>query len=207
MSAHAPYTEAEKAALVRLWPRAVASQLAEALPGRTWNSMQHQAKVLKVRRTYRGDGTNKLTWSKEHQDLLRKYYPTHGRQYVADLVGRKPGAVASQAWQMGVPFNPAKARVAAANPPKPAPKPVVVAPKPVVVLEIAVKTNPNTPLLNKSKAARRRAEKGGKGESISDQVRRLPADSVARRVFLLAGRNGGPAATAAFLEWKSQQAA
>lgn len=203
-----PYSEVERKALRRLYPNASREQVLAALPGRSWDGIQHQARDLKLRRKHPGQRGKNGQWSDEHIAILTAHYATQGAAYVGNLVGRAPGTVTAQACKLKL--NRVR--------PLPAPKqhsPVPKAKNTLRPMQVGAKLeapaptkrSPNTPNLNARVEARLRESHKKKAVSIIDQIKHLPADSEGRKVYAIAARNGGPAGTAAFLAWQKQQAA
>lgn len=170
-----PYSPQEERAMRRLWPTAPKSKVLAALPGRTWDQIRN--------------------WC--YRQLLTRTAPR------ANAAQPKPPKVVKPKVVKQVKPKPLKAVVA-----KPLKEPVLPVHdhrrkakntlKPLHIVGAATKTDPRTPVLNASKAARLRGEKAVKAESVSEQVKKLPYTHPARMAYMLNAKHGGPAATAAF---------
>lgn len=209
------YSDKECATVRKFWPSATRAELLAALPGRTWNSIQHQARRLYVRRLSRiHQGPYKSAWSPEHLELLRAHYPKEGSGYVADLVGRGTGAVTMMAKKLGIrrqwagpmprvakprPVRAVAVKVAK-TPASKASKSALAKQQPEPVAIQPVKRSPVTPVLNARAEARRRAEKEQQTKPkpfvTVDQLKAAPQP--VRWAYTCAANRGPAAATEAF---------
>lgn len=98
----ARFTAAEDAALRRLFPEHGADWdgWADALPGRSVDSIRNRAGRIGVRKAVRKDG-----WTAEEDAELRRWYPSKGPRWAgwaAVLHGRSGRAIVLRAFRLGI---------------------------------------------------------------------------------------------------------
>lgn len=225
------YTRAERAVLLASYATAPRAEILAACPNRTWKSLRQEARRLHLsranpnlwtttelealRQSYPTGGARAV------KDLTgRSTSSIYDKAWELQLVheGRTAQKLGRRTDRQAV--KKAAAEAKAANPiPRPAKKvipqhspvpkanntlkPMQVGAKPTA--PAPTKRSPHTPNLNAQIEARIRQGAKVKAASIVDEIKALPADSEGRQVYMRAARLGGPAATAAFVEWKQTQ--
>lgn len=88
------WTEEERAVLLTHYAAGVdMKEVMTMLPGRSMESINAQVNQL---------GIFRRRWTREENDILRKYYLKEGSKVVARLPGRTPSAVKNQTYAMGL---------------------------------------------------------------------------------------------------------
>lgn len=211
---HSRYSFTEKVYLRANYVTATREQLLAALPSRTWDGIQNQARRMNCNgRPCNRPPHNVSSWSPANIALLRKHYPTSGAPKIVELTGLSAGAVRCAAARFGIcyvaqgpkprPDRPAR-RVATEKPakvvaPRPAAPVKPVAAKPVPLL--AVKRSAGTPNLNLQKESRKRAEKAGQKKGLAEAIahhKTLRYGQPEHTAFLCGGLRG-------WQQWKAAQ--
>lgn len=187
-----PFTAAEEEKLRQLYPAALWSEILEAVPDRTQQSILSWASQHSIKRELkRGKGGVHRPWSPEEEAILRQRYAADGPQALAERFSRTSQSIKTRASVLGIGLR-AKPRSAQRG------KAVAQQEKPGSV--------PATPVLNAN--AKAKAKKEAQPSAIAkmlEQMRNLPAGHPRRLAYMLAARNGnGQDAYQAWLNWKPQ---
>ena len=180
------WAPAETAVLRQLYPNAPQAEVQAALPERSWDAIKRMGTLLQVRRA--------AVWSNAAVATLREFLPTHGKSYVARLLGKSPSTVHHKATRLGI-ANPGHRR--RVLPPERArePRQKRVAPVPAPAPAPAEKRVSGgskrafTPNLNAQIAKRRKSEEVVVLITAAD-IRRLPINDAGRRAYTLGGVRG-----------------
>lgn len=89
------WTEAEIALLRLNYPYKATKDFMELLPGRSWDAIEVKANKLKIEKEVKA--VSPRAWKETEIAILKEYYPSHGRAFVADKIGRSLVAVKRQA--------------------------------------------------------------------------------------------------------------
>lgn len=101
-----PWTEAEVARLVKLYPKMNNRDLAAAFGRSVWGIIG-KARELDLKKDYTGgyrrqSCMNPILWSDNEEELLVELFPSTPNEEVAEKIGRTLGAIANKARKMGL---------------------------------------------------------------------------------------------------------
>lgn len=195
------YTEAERALLRQLYPRASKEDVLAALPSRSFKGISKQAQEMGIAR-------HAIHWCPSEDAYMLAHYSTDGPAAVGAALDRPARQVISHAHKLHLRFRkpaapkpapaPKRRKVRAAKPT--APKPFVEAPAPQAPKPASIKT----PVLNAAKAQRIAAEKLDKAKQVklaivpATEIAKLPYTHPARMAYTVNARHGGAAASQAY---------
>jgi hypothetical protein len=89
------WTETEIELLRLNYPYKTTKEFMELLPGRSWDAIEVKANKLKIEKTVKAISSR--VWKETEIEILKEYYPSHGRAFVADKLGRSQIDVKKQA--------------------------------------------------------------------------------------------------------------
>ena len=178
------WAPAETAVLRQLYPNAPQAEVQAALPERSWDAIKRMGTLLQVRRA--------AVWSNAAVATLREFLPTHGKSYVARLLGKSPSTVHHKATRLGIANPGPRRRVLPperAREPRPKRVAPVLPPAPVEKRVAGAGKYCRTPNLNAQVAKRRKSEEVQVLITAAD-IRRLPINDAGRRAYTLGGVRG-----------------